>query len=92
MIDFNKLRQKLNNTNSIKPVEIFSALSRSNKYAYLRNVQSEVLEQWFEKRTSKDTIVKMNTGSGKTTVALLILKSCLAEIKGKPFMLCQIII
>lgn len=92
MIDFNKLRQKLNNTNSIKPVEIFSALSRSNKYSYLRNVQSEVLEQWFEKRTSKDTIVKMNTGSGKTTVALLILKSCLAEKKGKPFMLCQIII
>lgn len=83
MIDFNKLRQKLNNTNSIKPVEIFSALSRSNKYSYLRNVQSEVLEQWFEKRTSKDTIVKMNTGSGKTTVALLILKSCLAEKKGK---------
>lgn len=42
MIDFNKLRQKLNNTNSIKPVEIFSALSRSNKYSYLRNVQSSI--------------------------------------------------
>lgn len=53
---------------------------------------NQVLEQWFEKHASKDTIVKMNTGSGKTTVALLILKSCLAEKKGKPFMLCQIII
>lgn len=83
MIDFKKLRQKLNTSHPIKPVEIFSTLSKSNKYSYLRNVQSEVLEQWFEKRDNKDTIVKMNTGSGKTTVALLILKSCLAEKKGK---------
>lgn len=83
MIDFKKLRQKLNTSHPIKPVEIFSTLSKSNKYSYLRNVQSEVLEQWFEKRDNKDTIVKMNTGSGKTTVALLMLKSCLAEKKGK---------
>lgn len=48
MIDFKKLRQKLNTSHPIKPVEIFSTLSKSNKYSYLRNVQSEVLEQWFE--------------------------------------------
>ena len=92
MIDFKKLRQKLNTSHPIKPVEIFSTLSKSNKYSYLRNVQSEVLEQWFEKRDNKDTIVKMNTGSGKTTVALLMLKSCLAEKKEKRFMLFPIII
>lgn len=92
MIDFKKLRQKLNTSHPIIPVEIFSTLSKSNKYSYLRNVQSEVLEQWFEKRDNKDTIVKMNTGSGKTTVALLILKSCLAEKKEKRFMLFPIII
>lgn len=84
MIDFSKLSAKINNSAVINPAEIFMALpSKAQKYAYLRNVQSEVLYQWFEQRDNKDTIIKMNTGSGKTTVALLILKSCLTEKHGQ---------
>lgn len=80
MIDLSKLtiekKQKI-----INPIAIFSSLpNKSNKYnGYLRNVQGEVLNQWFEMRNERDNIIKMNTGSGKTTVALLILQSCLNE-------------
>lgn len=83
MIDFKKLSEKISNNQTINPSEIFMALpSKKAKYSYLRSVQAEVLDQWYEKRTSKDTIIKMNTGSGKTTVGLLILKSCLTEHGG----------
>lgn len=69
----------------IDPRAIFNSLvNKSKKYnGYLRDVQSEVLDQWFEIRYKKDNLIKMNTGSGKTVVALLILQSCLNEIKGK---------
>lgn len=84
MIDFGKLSAKINSSISTNPTEIFMALpSKASKYTYLRNVQSEVLDQWFSQRDNKDTIIKMNTGSGKTTVALLILKSCLTERRGQ---------
>ena len=72
--------------NSKKPTDptvIFSGLTeRNEKYGYLRNVQDEVLRAWYANREKKDNIIKMNTGSGKTVVGLLILKSCLNEKKG----------
>lgn len=83
MIDFKKLNEKISNIQTINSSEIFMALpSKNAKYSYLRNIQSEVLYEWYEKRNLKDTIIKMNTGSGKTTVGLLILKSCLTEYVG----------
>ena len=65
------------------PREIFMALPyRNKKYEYPRDVQSEVWRQWYEQRNNRDCILKMNTGRGKTVVALLILQSCLNENKG----------
>ena len=57
---------------------------KAKKYEeYLRDVQTEVLEKWFQNfRDEKDVVIKMNTGSGKTVVALLILKTSLNEKKG----------
>lgn len=77
-IDFSKL---INNQNShLNPRDIFMSLpSKDKKYAYPRDVQSEVWNKWFERRNDKDNIIKMNTGSGKTTVGLLMLQSCLNE-------------
>ena len=67
----------------LHPREIFSALpNKESKYQYPRDVQAEVWNQWFERRDEKDIVVRMNTGSGKTVVALLLLKSCLNENKG----------
>jgi len=82
MIDFSKLGVAGKQTN-IFPRDIFMSLPAKNKlYEYPRDVQSDVWKQWFEKRNEKNCIIKMNTGSGKTVVGLLILKSCLHEGKG----------
>lgn len=48
-------------------------------------MQSEVLDQWFTRRIEKDLVIKMNTGSGKTLVGLLLLKSCINEGKFPAF-------
>lgn len=83
MID---LLSKLSSTSQNKPIEpreIFMSLPTKDKqYEYPRDVQSEVWKKWFEKRDQKNTIIKMNTGSGKTVVGLTILQSCLNEEKG----------
>ena len=67
----------------IEPREIFMALPQKDKrYEYPRDVQSEVWRKWFNVRNQKNCIIKMNTGSGKTVVGLMILQSCLNEGKG----------
>lgn len=79
MIDFSRL-DVFNNLNPVNPRDIFMSLTPKNKkYQYPRDVQGEVWKQWFDNRENKDTIIKMNTGSGKTVVALMILQSCLNE-------------
>lgn len=81
-IDFSKLTS-LANQISLEPRDIFMALPNKDKnYGYPRDVQTEVWKQWFAKRDNKNTIIKMNTGSGKTVVGLTILQSCLNEGKG----------
>ena len=68
---------------AIEPREIFMTLLRKNKkYDYPRDVQSEVWRKWFKDRNNKNNIIKMNTGSGKTVVGLIILQSCLNEGMG----------
>ena len=42
-------------------------------------MQGDVLHRWYETRTQRDTVIKMNTGGGKTVVGLLALKSCINE-------------
>ena len=67
----------------LHPRELFAALPNKNaRYQYPRDVQTEVWNQWFDRREEKDIVIRMNTGGGKTVVALLILKSCLNENKG----------
>lgn len=81
-IDFSRLNGS-NRNSPIKPRDIFMSLPNKEKeYNYPRDVQTEVWKQWFEGRNEKNTIIKMNTGSGKTTVGLTILQSCLNEGKG----------
>ncbi len=82
-IDFSKLHHEENSDTVIHPRQIFNLLTQKDeKYDYLRDIQTEVLNKWHAYRNSKDNIIKMNTGSGKTLVGLLILKSCLNEDKG----------
>ena len=80
MLDFQKIINENKVNNIINPREIFMSLP-NKKYDYPRDVQTEVWKQWMEKRNEKDVIIKMNTGSGKTIVGLIILTSCIREEK-----------
>lgn len=72
-----------------EPQKIFHALpKRAAKYEYLRNVQGEVLGKWHSRRNEPDTVIKMNTGGGKTVVGLLVLKSCLNDGQGPAVYVC----
>jgi hypothetical protein len=82
-IDFGKINNINKSDTAIHPREIFVALpgKEEGKFEYPRDVQSQVWDYWFSRRDEKDLAIKMNTGSGKTIVGLLILKSCLNEGK-----------
>ncbi|MFN0012133.1 MAG: DEAD/DEAH box helicase [Phycisphaerales bacterium] len=82
-LDFSKIAAPSTADTVVNPRDIFAILpGKQPKYGYLRDVQSEVLDQWFARRTTTDLRLKMNTGGGKTVVGLLVLKSCLNEGKG----------
>lgn len=79
-LDLTKLSAGINSDSAIPPRDIFTALpNKDTKYQYPRDVQSEVWEKWYDARNNQTTIIKMNTGSGKTSVGLIILKSCINE-------------
>jgi hypothetical protein len=79
-IDFSRLTAGLSYDTTRSPRELFDLLpNKHERYEYLRDVQSEVLDAWSDRRNSRDLTIKMNTGSGKTVVGLLVLKSCLNE-------------
>lgn len=79
-LDFSRISSGSTSDSATEPRRIFSALpTKSAKYGYPRDVQSEVWESWHERRSERDLAIKMNTGSGKTVVGLIALKSCLNE-------------
>src|SRR5215204_1939772 len=79
-LDFSQISSGSTSDSATEPRRIFSALpSKDRKYNYPRDVQSEVWERWHERRSERDLVVKLNTGSGKTVVGLIALKSCLNE-------------
>ena len=89
MVDFNKLLDEDASPAPLNPSDIFHSLPRADtKYDYLRDVQGEVLKAWHVRREERDIVVKMNTGSGKTLVGLLMLQSLLHEEIGPVFYLC----
>ena len=82
-MDFSRLSSSPRVSSLLAPRDIFAALpARTHGYSYLRDVQGQVLDAWFARRTERDLAVKMNTGAGKTLVGLLVLQSCLNEQLG----------
>ncbi|WP_108802171.1 DEAD/DEAH box helicase family protein [Aquimarina sp. Aq107] len=63
----------------IEPIKLYSSLTKSKEYTYLRGIQEEVLKEWHTRRNDKELIVKMNTGAGKTLTGLLMLYSKMLE-------------
>jgi hypothetical protein len=82
-LDFSSISGRAVADTAIEPRRIFAALpAKSSKYEYPRDVQSEVWDEWHDRRAESDLVVKMNTGGGKTVVGLVMLKSCLNEGTG----------
>lgn len=79
-IDYSKLSGGASADTVTDPQKLFQALpAKDKRFRYLRDVQGDVLASWYTSRTTRDRVIKMNTGGGKTPVGLLILKSCLNE-------------
>ena len=88
MVNFRKLIEQGNQPVVIEPRQLFQTLMRDDQHEYLRDVQGDVLDEWFTRRDERDLVIKMNTGSGKTLVGLVLLWSRLKEGKGPALYLC----
>lgn len=66
----------------LHPREVFFTLDRSPNFSFPRDIQTEVMNRWFDDRDQSDSVIKLNVGSGKTLVGLLLLQSSLNEGKG----------
>jgi hypothetical protein len=82
-IDFGALNKGPGREQAVHPRDIFNALpNKPRGMDYLRGPQDQVLEGWWNRRPTRDLVIKMNTGGGKTIVGLLVAQSSLAEGAG----------
>jgi hypothetical protein len=80
MVDFGALTPPDAAGALVDPRDVFAALpGRAAGYNHLRGHQDQVLSQWFANKDRRDNVVKLNTGGGKSIVALLIAQSSLNE-------------
>ena len=63
----------------VHPRDIFFTLNRHSNFSFPRDIQTEVMNSWFNQRAVTDKVIKLNVGSGKTLVGLLLLQSSLNE-------------
>ena len=89
MVDFSKRLAKPNLGKKIDPIELYDTLDRASDKGELRTAQREILTEWHQtQRNSKDLIVKLHTGQGKTLIGLLMLQSKLNEGCGPALYIC----
>jgi replicative superfamily II helicase len=72
----------------VDPIDLFQTLYHTEGYAYLRAIQDEILRAWHLRREERDILCKMNTGSGKTLVSLMMLYSKITEGVGTGLYVC----
>jgi replicative superfamily II helicase len=71
------------------PVQLYETLDRAHDKGPLRPAQLAVLSEWHsERQDSRDVIVKLHTGQGKTLIGLLMLQARLNAGKGPALYLC----
>lgn len=93
MIDFKKRLVKPAGEKSLNPIEIYDKLDRASDKGPLRPAQIVVLEEWHQnRRNTRDVILKLNTGQGKTLIGLLMLQSKMHENEGSAVYLCPTIL
>ncbi len=88
-LNFEKINAGIAAGRQIDPRRIFTTLKRDlGKFRRPSDEQGDVLDGWFAVRSRSDTTLKMNTGSGKTVVGLLVLQSSLNEGVGPAVYIC----
>ena len=89
MVDFKKRLAGKATPKPINPTELYDTLDRASDKGPLRPAQEAVLTDWFEQHQStRDVIVKLHTGQGKTLIGLLMLQSRLNGGNGPVVYLC----
>jgi replicative superfamily II helicase len=89
MVDFGKRLGRKAAIKPVDPIEIYDTLDRAHDKGPLRPSQDAVLREWNARQTNtRDVIVKLHTGQGKTLVGLLMLQSRLNAGKGPVVYLC----
>lgn len=76
MIDFRKRLSGKKVQKPVDPLALYDTLDRARDKGPLRPAQVSVLQDWFAHlKTTRDVIVKLHTGQGKTLIGLLMLHS-----------------
>jgi len=85
MVDFQKLRRPPTRDPTTHPIEIFQSLPKPEHINDLWDTQAAALRAWHERCDQRDLVIKLNTGSGKTLVGLLIGESVRRKLR-QPFL------
>ncbi|MHC5536876.1 DEAD/DEAH box helicase family protein [Singulisphaera rosea] len=89
MVDFKKRLTGRTSDKQIDPVKLYDTLDRAHDKGPLRPAQVAVLAEWFANHQgTRDNIVKLHTGQGKTLIGLLMLQARLNAGKGPSLYLC----
>lgn len=89
MVDFNKQLSGKTTEKPTDPIKLYDTLDRAHDKGPLRPAQLELLTTWFSHhQASRDVIVKLHTGQGKTLIGLLMLQARLNAGKGPALYLC----
>jgi len=89
MIDFKQRLAGKKVQKQVDPLSLYDTLDRAHDKGPLRPAQFSVLKDWFaHHRATRDVIVKLHTGQGKTLIGLLMLQSKLNAAEGPAVYLC----
>lgn len=88
MVDFSKYARRKPMATITDPIALFESLDRKASHIELRNAQKVALTGLSSRRSEIDVVLKMPTGMGKSTVALLYLLSYMRESGGPGVYLC----
>ena len=88
MVDFDKLVNKRKSIDTRDLPVLFDSLDRKASHIEPRLAQRDALKQLSQRRDTRDLVLKMSTGSGKTAVGLIYLFSFMDESKQPVVYLC----
>jgi hypothetical protein len=87
-VDFDKFAEGTPEVDPKDPIALYKTLDRQQSHHQLRPAQQQLLEAWAARRGERDIVLKLATGSGKTTVGLVALYSHMQETKQPCLFLC----